>query len=75
MTVHKSQGSEFRPRRPGPAPPSRIPLLTRELLYTALTRSRHGALAVGQRPVLEAGTRARMRRFSGLRPALGLAEV
>ena len=39
MTVHKAQGSELR-RRALLLPDVPIPILTRELLYTAVTRGR-----------------------------------
>lgn len=40
MTVHKSQGSEFE-HTALVLPPTRSPLLTRELLYTAITRAKN----------------------------------
>ena len=39
MTIHKSQGSEF-PYAVVSLPPAGSPILTRELLYTAVTRAR-----------------------------------
>ena len=48
MTVHKSQGSEF-----GKVllilPENDAPILTRELLYTGLTRAREGRRDLGAR--------------------------
>ena len=38
MTVHRGQGSQFR-RVTVLLPPAESPLLTRELLYTAVTRA------------------------------------
>ena len=69
MTVHKSQGSEF--DRVGlvlPSTPS--PIITRELLYTAVTRARSGVVVIGSRRVLAAGLTRRIQRSSGLREAL-----
>lgn len=72
MTVHKSQGSEY-----GtvvvllPAVPS--PLMTRELLYTAITRAKKNVIIVGTRTVLEAGITTRNTRSSGLGPRLAAA--
>ncbi len=63
MTVHKSQGSEYE-RVALVLPPEPIPLLTREVLYTALTRSKKGSLVIGSGDVLEHGARERMIRFS-----------
>ncbi|WP_025322071.1 exodeoxyribonuclease V subunit alpha [Deferrisoma camini] len=66
MTVHKSQGSEFdrvllvlgdRPN----------PVLTRELVYTGLTRARNRAEVWGSAGVFTAAVRARAQRTSGLR--------
>ncbi len=46
MTVHKAQGSQFE-RVSVVLPPPTSPLLTRELLYTAVTRASAGVLLVG----------------------------
>ncbi|WP_456844352.1 exodeoxyribonuclease V subunit alpha [Cellulomonas sp. P5_C6] len=72
MTVHKSQGSEF----DGVTvvlPSADSPLLTREILYTALTRARHGAVVVGTADAVRAAVGRRARRASGL--ARRLAEA
>ena len=51
MTVHKSQGSQFgRVVVVLPSEPS--PVLTRELLYTAVTRAKTAVTIVGSREVL-----------------------
>ncbi|MCW5609073.1 MAG: exodeoxyribonuclease V subunit alpha [Rubrivivax sp.] len=70
LTVHKSQGSEF-----GHVllvlPDEDSPVLTRELLYTGITRARHALSVVAPRPALLAAAAARpTRRFSGLAQAL-----
>jgi exodeoxyribonuclease V alpha subunit len=69
MTVHKSQGSEFR-RVLVVLPPRDVPVLSRELLYTAVTRAReHVELwwsAAALAPCLSRG----VQRFSGLRERL-----
>jgi exodeoxyribonuclease V alpha subunit len=65
MTVHKSQGSEFDtvflilPHNPSP-------VLTRELLYTAITRARHRVVLFGNRAVFLSAIERRTVRFSGL---------
>jgi exodeoxyribonuclease V alpha subunit len=65
MTVHKSQGSEFDyVTLVLPPPTSR--LLTRELLYTAVTRARHGLLVVGTEDAIRAAVDRRIGRASGL---------
>ena len=69
MTVHKSQGSEFN-RVLLILPPVPAPVLTRELIYTAITRASHRIEIWSPRPVfLEAAAR-RITRTSGLRDAL-----
>ena len=69
MTVHKSQGSEFE-RVVFLLPDRDLPLLTRELLYTAVTRARQSVLVVGDPRLLETAVRRRSERASGLREAL-----
>ncbi len=66
MTVHKSQGSEFThaalvlPDRPNP-------ILTRELLYTAITRAKERfTLLYGNDEVLGESLERQVRRVSGL---------
>ena len=69
MTVHKSQGSEFdRVALLLPSQPTRV--VTRELLYTGLTRARQRVEVWGSEPVVRAGVAARVERSSGLRDAL-----
>ncbi len=65
MTVHKSQGSEF-DAVVLILPEAASPVLTRELLYTAITRSRGSFLLLGEEPVLRAAATARIDRASGL---------
>jgi exodeoxyribonuclease V alpha subunit len=65
MTVHKAQGSEFEEVTIVlPEPSSRI--LTRELLYTALTRATSRVLLVGTEDAVRAGIERRISRASGL---------
>ena len=70
MTVHKSQGSEFgHVALVMPAEDS--PVLTREWVYTGITRARRRLTLAGPRPALLAQALARRtRRFSGLGDAL-----
>ncbi|MCH9682451.1 MAG: exodeoxyribonuclease V subunit alpha [Deltaproteobacteria bacterium] len=69
MTVHKSQGSEF--DRVALALPAAVsPVLTRELVYTAVTRARRQIVVYGMPGVLEQAVRRRIDRASGLREAL-----
>lgn len=69
MTVHKSQGSEFE-HVLLVLPQKDSPILTRELVYTALTRARRRITIWGSRRVLEAAVSRRVDRASGLREAL-----
>ena len=52
-------------------PDREIPILTREMLYTGVTRSRRSVTIVGQRGVLKSGVRQRMVRFSGIADRMG----
>jgi exodeoxyribonuclease V alpha subunit len=69
-TVHKAQGSEFdRVLLMLPAKPNRV--VTRELLYTAVTRSRSGVAIVGGAEVVAKAVVSPTRRYSGLVARLG----
>ena len=64
MTVHKSQGSEF--ERISLLLPSRpLPLLSRELIYTAVTRSKKSVVIVGSSNLLTAEVLKHHPRTSG----------
>jgi exodeoxyribonuclease V alpha subunit len=65
LTVHKSQGSEV-DAACVVLPHDDLPLVTRELLYTAITRARHGVVIVGSRAVLAAAGKRNALRHSGL---------
>ncbi|MCW8908111.1 MAG: exodeoxyribonuclease V subunit alpha [Sedimenticola sp.] len=69
MTVHKSQGSEF-DQVLLMMPESDAPLLSRELVYTALTRARQAFLLFDRNRLLGNAIRRRTRRHSGLRSKL-----
>ncbi|EHP88690.1 exodeoxyribonuclease V, alpha subunit [Geobacter metallireducens RCH3] len=69
MTVHKSQGSEF-DRILMVIPPVENPVLTRELLYTGITRARAAAGLWCGEAVFNAAVARRVERRSGLRNAL-----
>lgn len=66
MTVHKSQGSEF--DHAALVLPDRLnPILTRELVYTAVTRARTAFTLLEPRPdVLDQAVRQRVVRESGM---------
>jgi exodeoxyribonuclease V alpha subunit len=69
MTVHKSQGSEFE-RVVLVLPERDSALVTRELLYTAVTRARSHVTVLGSMGLLEAGVARVSVRASGLAQAL-----
>jgi exodeoxyribonuclease V alpha subunit len=66
MTIHKSQGSEYNrvfirmPNHPD------IPILTRELLYTAVTRAKQQAIIMSSELVLKATAAGSVQRASGI---------
>ena len=65
LTVHKSQGSEY-----GAVslvlPPVGSPLLTRELLYTAVTRAQHRVRIIATKDAITQAITTRARRATGL---------
>ena len=69
MTVHKSQGSEF-DRVLMVLPPEDTILLTRELIYTAITRARETVTLWSDEAVFSAAVKRRTERRSGLRERL-----
>jgi exodeoxyribonuclease V alpha subunit len=69
MTIHKSQGSQFETAAVLlPEAGSRI--LTRELLYTAVTRARRELVLVGTEETVRRAVRRPVARASGLRERL-----
>jgi exodeoxyribonuclease V alpha subunit len=69
MTVHKAQGSQFDTVSILlPRPDS--PILTRELLYTAVTRAQKTLLVAGTEEAIRAAITRPIARASGLRRAL-----
>lgn len=69
MTIHKSQGSEF-----GEVlvvlPQADSPLLTRELIYTAVTRAQTRVLIAGDQAIFNAAVNRGVSRSSGLHEML-----
>ena len=65
MTVHKAQGSEFDAVHLL-LPRAASPVLTRELLYTAVTRARRQVAIAGSAELLRAAIATPTRRHSGL---------
>lgn len=69
VTVHKSQGSEFDSVLLV-LPPADSPLLSRELLYTGITRARSAVEIRASEETLRAAVRRPTKRASGLMDAL-----
>lgn len=69
MTVHKSQGSEFDSILMV-VPPFDTPVLTRELLYTGITRARREVELWCTEDIFRSASARRVERSSGLRRAL-----
>jgi exodeoxyribonuclease V alpha subunit len=65
MTIHKSQGSEFEEVLIV-LPESINPVLTKELLYTAITRARKTVRLVADEAVFAATVRQKVERITGL---------
>jgi len=65
LTVHQSQGSEY-DHVALVLPDADMPLATRELVYTALTRARRSIALFGSAEVLRAAVARSAERFSGL---------
>ncbi|HET6613637.1 MAG TPA: exodeoxyribonuclease V subunit alpha [Kofleriaceae bacterium] len=72
ITIHKSQGSEY-DHVAVILPAADMALVTRELLYTAVTRARKSALLVGSAAILAAGIERVAERFSGIADKVGAA--
>ena len=69
MTIHKSQGSEY-PTVVVVLPPATSPLIGRELLYTAVTRTTRRLVVVGTAAAVIAAVQTPARRTTGLTGAL-----
>ncbi|MBC8326489.1 MAG: exodeoxyribonuclease V subunit alpha [Verrucomicrobia subdivision 3 bacterium] len=69
LTIHKSQGSEF-DRVLVVLPSQSAPVLTRELVYTGITRAKNEVTLMAPPEVLTDAIEAKTTRASGLRDAL-----
>jgi exodeoxyribonuclease V alpha subunit len=65
MSVHKSQGSEFQ-EVIFCLPPERSPILTRELIYTGLTRAKKSVVILGSLDVFKESIKAKVERGGSL---------
>lgn len=66
MTIHRSQGSQY-DTVSVMLPAEASSLLTRELLYTAITRARNHVRVMGTEDSVRAGVQRQVLRASGLR--------
>jgi exodeoxyribonuclease V alpha subunit len=73
-TIHKSQGSEY-PLVVVILPPATSPILGRELLYTAVTRTTSRLVVVGTEAAISAAVQTPSRRVTGLAPVLASGEL
>jgi exodeoxyribonuclease V alpha subunit len=71
MTVHKAQGSEF-DHVALVLPDADLPLLTRELVYTAITRARRSVLIVAEAELLKRAVSRTVERYSGVAERLSV---
>ncbi|GLO61679.1 hypothetical protein MACH09_21870 [Vibrio sp. MACH09] len=69
MTIHKSQGSEFE-HTYIMLPDEYTPILTRELIYTGVTRAKHQLTLCINNSVFMRAVKTKTERFSGLKEAL-----
>jgi exodeoxyribonuclease V alpha subunit len=69
MTIHKSQGSEFA-TTVMVLPNQFSPILTRELIYTGITRAKNSLALYADQDVLLQGVSSKTERLSGLKEAL-----
>lgn len=66
MTVHKSQGSEFNKVLLVMPKSEEVPILTRELLYTGITRAKESLLIQGTHEVIKKSAETSVKRASGI---------
>jgi len=71
MTIHKSQGSEFESTYML-LPDEHSPVLTRELIYTGITRAKNRLVVCADERVLMRAVASKTARLSGLQSALEL---
>lgn len=66
MTIHKSQGSEFNKVMVMLPDNEDIAILTRELLYTAVTRAKEKVIVMGKKEVILNAAKRQVNRTSGI---------
>lgn len=70
MTIHKSQGSEFNEVLIA-LPDKMNPVLTKELIYTAITRAKQRVKIVAQQEIFSQAVKQKIQRYGGLAAKLG----
>lgn len=70
MTIHKSQGSEFDQVMMVLPKSEEVGILTRELLYTGITRAKKELVLQSSKEVFQAGIGRQVRRSSGVKERL-----
>ena len=66
MTVHKSQGSEFENVMVMLPNDEKHPLLTRQIVYTGITRAKKRAVVIGSEAALMAALSRKLERDTGI---------
>ncbi len=66
ITVHKSQGSQYKDVFVVLPNDETNPLLTREIIYTAITRAKEKVFIVGDKNILKKAISGKITRFSGI---------
>ena len=66
VTIHKSQGSEYKNVFIILPWEENSPLLSREILYTGVTRAKERVTVIGKKSVFETALRRQIFRYSGL---------
>ena len=74
MTIHKSQGSEFN-QVVLILPQEEMPLLTRQLVYTGITRAKESLGIVASEAVIVAGVKAEVVKATRLHHSLACFPV
>jgi exodeoxyribonuclease V alpha subunit len=69
LTIHKSQGSDYDEVIVS-LPPTKSTFVSRELLYTAVTRAKESVTIIGTLELIEAAIKIRANRIGGLKMRL-----
>jgi exodeoxyribonuclease V alpha subunit len=75
MTIHKSQGSEFNEVLVVLPKQQENRILTRELLYTGVTRAKEKAIIQSSLDLIKATTQKAVNRVSGVQDRIRLSSI